>query len=80
MIPLRAWPLRLVTATGDEDLAAVPSRMRSFGVRRVPVVDARSAPPGILSIDDVVLALSRQLAEVAALVSWQSTREPEKRP
>lgn len=70
----------LVTASEDEDLAAVLRRMRSFGVRRVPVVDARGDLTGILSVDDALPALSDEIAEVAALVSRQSKREPAHRP
>jgi len=70
----------LVTATSDEDVGDVLRRMRSFGVRRVPVVDAAGALEGILSIDDVVAGLSEELAEAASLVSRQREREPERRP
>jgi CBS domain-containing protein len=64
----------LVTATEDEDVAPVLKRMRSFGVRRVPVVDASGGLVGLLAIDDVVAALSDALGEVAALVSHQAER------
>lgn len=70
----------LVTASEDEDLAPVLKRMRSFGVRRVPVVDERGGLIGILSVDDVLPALSDELAELAALMSRQAQREPERRP
>jgi CBS domain-containing protein len=70
----------LVTASEDEDVAPVLRRMRSFGVRRVPVVDARGILVGILSLDDVIPALSDELAEIAALVSRQAHREHSRRP
>lgn len=70
----------LVTASEDEDIAAVLRRMRSFGVRRVPVVDAGGVLTGVLSVDDVIPALSDEIAEVAALVSRQAQREPMRRP
>lgn len=69
-----------VTATGDEDVGEVLRRMRSFGVRRVPVVDAAGALEGLLSLDDVLLGLSDELAEAASLVSRQREHEPERRP
>lgn len=69
-----------VTATSDEDVGEVLRRMRSFGVRRVPVVDAVGALEGILSIDDVVAGLSEELAQAASLVSRQREHEPERRP
>lgn len=70
----------LVTATEEEDLRAVLHRMRSFGVRRVPVVDAHGALTGLLSVDDILPALSDEVAEVAFLVARQARREPERRP
>lgn len=70
----------LVTATEDEDLEPVLRRMRSFGVRRVPVVDGEGALSGLLSIDDVLPAISNEVAEVAFLVSRQARRELERRP
>lgn len=70
----------LVTATADEDVGDVLRRMRSFGVRRVPVVDAAGALEGLVSLDDVLAGLSDELAEVAALASRQREREPARRP
>lgn len=70
----------LVSATEDEDVAPVLKRMRSFGVRRLPVVDELGALSGVLSIDDVIAALADELAEVAALVSRQAHRESVRRP
>lgn len=70
----------LVTATSDEDVGDVLRRMRSFGVRRVPVVDERGALEGIVSIDDVIGAISDALADAASLVSNQRRRESERRP
>ena len=69
-----------VTATSDEDVGDVLRRMRSFGVRRVPVVNGAGALEGMLSIDDVVAGLSEELAEAASLVSRQRDRESERRP
>jgi CBS domain-containing protein len=68
----------VVTATEDEDLAPVLKRMRSFSVRRVPVVDERGALVGVLSIDDAVAALADEIGQVAALVSHQAQREAER--
>ncbi len=70
----------LVTATADEDLGEVLRRMRKFGVRRVPVVDAAGALEGILSIDDTVAGLAEELSEIASLLTCQRERESKKRP
>jgi CBS domain-containing protein len=70
----------LVSATEEEDLRPVLHRMRSFGVRRLPVVDERGVLAGVLSVDDVIAALVDELSEVAALVTRQATRESARRP
>lgn len=64
--------LPLVTASENEEIEPVLKRMRSFGVRRVPVLDGRGGLTGVLAIDDVVVALSEALGELATLVSRQS--------
>jgi CBS domain-containing protein len=68
----------VVTATEDEDLADVLKRMRSFGVRRMPVVDEEGALVGILSIDDAIAALAEEIDQIASLVSHQARREAER--
>jgi CBS domain-containing protein len=70
----------LVTATEDEDVADVLRRMRSFGIRRVPVVDESGGLRGILSLDDVLAGLADELAEAASLMLRQRSREFERRP
>lgn len=69
-----------VTATSDEDVGDVLRRMRSFGVRRVPVVDASGMLDGVVTLDDIMAGLSEELASAAALVMRQSEREEERRP
>jgi CBS domain-containing protein len=71
---------QVVTASEDEELPPVLKRMRKFGVRRIPVVNASGALTGILSIDDVICALADALAEVASILSRQTARETERRP
>lgn len=69
----------LVTATEDEDLHTVLRRMRSFAVRRVPVVDDAGNLIGIIALDDILDALAEQMAEIARLVSDQRVLERERR-
>jgi CBS domain-containing protein len=70
----------IVTATEDEDVGDVLRRMRSFAVRRVPVVDASGALKGIVALDDVLAGLADELAEAASLTMRQRIREAERRP
>lgn len=59
---------RPMFVTETTDLVAVLQLMRDMSVRRVPVVDARREVIGVVSLDDVVLALSSHLAAVADLI------------
>ena len=58
----------VVIARETEDAGAVAERMRTHGVRRIPVVDERGALVGIVTLDDLLKAL---LSEMHALVEAQ---------
>ena len=58
----------LVTAREDEDVATVLSRMTSFGIRRVPVVDTQGMLQGILTYDDLVEWMAEQLGGLTRVV------------
>lgn len=57
----------LVTATEDEDVDEVLRRMRSFAVRRVPVVDAAGFLCGIVTLDDVLAWIGDDIAEATSI-------------
>lgn len=65
----------LVRAREPEPIEDVVSRMRAFGVRRVPVVDRHDALQGIVSFDDLLEHLGGQLAELARLFPREQDRE-----
>lgn len=65
----------LVTASEDEDLDEVLHRMRSFAVRRVPVVDGAGCLYGILSLDDVLEWIREDMAEAVAISRRQVLEE-----
>jgi CBS domain-containing protein len=50
------------------NLDEVISTMRQLGVRRLPVVDDAGNIDGILSLDDVLMLLARQLGEIGEAV------------
>lgn len=50
-------------------------RMRARGVRRAPVVDHSGALVGLVSTDDIVDAISSELAGLAHLIASQPGRE-----
>jgi CBS domain-containing protein len=69
----------LVTAGEDESLPDVLKKMRSFGVRRMPIVNAEGGLEGILSFDDVVELLAEELSDLAGLIAREQKHEREVR-
>jgi signal-transduction protein with cAMP-binding, CBS, and nucleotidyltransferase domain len=54
--------------------------MLQAGVRRVPVVDQNDALVGVLSIDDVLEHLARQISHLADTLRREQSREVAQRP
>lgn len=48
----------------DAEISTATLRMRQHGVRRLPLIDARGNVTGIVTADDLVVLLGRQLADV----------------
>jgi Mg/Co/Ni transporter MgtE len=70
--PILAWE--------DEDLADVLKRMRSYGIRRIPVVDRNGVLQGIVTLDDVLEFLQEQVADMSILLSRERQQEAPKIP
>jgi len=70
--PIKAWD--------DEDLYDILKRMRSFGVRRMPVVDRAGSLQGIIALDDIVDFLAEQVSDMRTLLSRERRREEVPRP
>lgn len=67
----------LITARENERMYDVRKKMRSRGVRRIPVVDAQDRLQGIIAFDDLVDWMAQELADLAKLVSREQERESE---
>lgn len=65
----------LLTASEDEDLEVVLKQMRSRGVRRVPVVNAKGELQGIVSYDDIIEWISDGLSDLALLLGRERASE-----
>lgn len=65
----------LVTARENERMYDVRKKMRSRGVRRIPVVDAHDRLQGIIAFDDLVDWMAQELTDLAKLVSREQQRE-----
>lgn len=69
----------VVIASGSENAGTAIDRMRTHGVRRLPIVDDGGAVLGIVTLDDLYRVLADHTAALAAIVSKEQTREQRSR-
>jgi len=65
----------LVTVPEDYEVYEAMTRMREAGVRRMPVVNRNGALTGIVSLDDLLPLVAKELADLARLPSVGRKRE-----
>jgi CBS domain-containing protein len=65
----------LVTARVTDGLADVTTKMRTAGVRRLPVLDGENRLVGLVSLDDVLVLLGREVSDVAAAITAELAHE-----
>jgi CBS domain-containing protein len=56
----------------DTPIEGALGRMRAKGVRRAIVIDTSGALTGVISIDDIILSLSAQVAAIGRLLEVQA--------
>ncbi|HEX5373195.1 MAG TPA: CBS domain-containing protein [Aquabacterium sp.] len=71
---------RLVTASVDDSLFEAVSRMSEAGVRRLVIVDEVGGLIGLVSMDDVIVALSQALVALAQIIPSELRAERRERP
>jgi CBS domain-containing protein len=59
----------------EESLSAAIGRMRERGVRRAPVVSMHGALVGLISTDDLLPIVARELVQLARVASLQPRQE-----
>jgi len=65
----------LFTAREKDDILETMKRMRSEGVRRLPVVNADGGLEGIITLDDLLPLLAEQISDLVGLISCEQKRE-----
>lgn len=71
---------RLVVGRERESIGEGLGRMRAFGVRRLPIVDADDVLQGIVTLDDTLEHLADHLGELAHLLGRERARERAREP
>jgi CBS domain-containing protein len=66
---------RPVTAREGDDVLDALKKMRSFGVRRLPIVNEGGGLEGIVTFDDVVSVLAEELSDLSDLMVREQKRE-----
>ncbi|MDW8257971.1 MAG: CBS domain-containing protein [Gammaproteobacteria bacterium] len=59
----------------NDSLAAAIAKLRSRGVRRAPVLDQSGALVGVVSVDDLLFEVGRELAALVDLIAKQPRKE-----
>ena len=72
-----AMTANVLTLLETDSLDAAVTDMRARHVRRAPVVTVDGVPVGLISFDDLLLQLSRELSGIAAIIAGQGRPEPE---
>ena len=62
-------------AREGDDLIETIKRMRSAGVRRMPVVSKKGGLVGILTLDDLMDLMAEMLSDFVALIKKEQTKE-----
>jgi CBS domain-containing protein len=75
-----AMTFDLLTAREEDDIWDTLARMRSRGVRRVPVVDDAGSLVGLVTVDDLLDLLAEELAALARVIRREQLREGIVRP
>jgi CBS domain-containing protein len=69
-----------VTASATDSLSDALRSMRRLGVRRMPVVGVRGQLIGVLSMDEIIDALSGELSDVAGSIRNEQRTEETLQP
>jgi CBS domain-containing protein len=71
---------KLVSVREDADLHEVMRRMRSHGIRRIPVVDRAGILQGIITFDDLLEQIAHELHSLSWLLEREGDVERKQRP
>lgn len=70
----------VATALEDDDILETLHRMRSMGVRRMPVVNDDGGLEGLIAVDDLLELVAESMNDVVGLISREQAAEVQRRP
>ncbi|MDD1706692.1 MAG: CBS domain-containing protein [Methanoregulaceae archaeon] len=62
----------ILTIRKDAGIFDAIQEMKSAGVRRMPIVDAAGRLVGLLTVDDLIRLLAREMADIARIIGKES--------
>jgi CBS domain-containing protein len=65
----------VVTISEDRDIVDATQVMSSHGIRRLPVTDPQGKLSGVISLDDVLLVLGKEMQNVAGILKKELEKE-----
>jgi len=70
----RIMTREVFTIRKDTGIFDAIQEMKSSGVRRLPVVDAGGRLVGLITLDDIIRLLARELGEIARIIGKESPK------
>lgn len=65
----------VVTISEDKDIIDATKLMSAHGIRRLPITDVKGKLAGVISLDDVLLLLSKEMENVATTLKKELEME-----
>lgn len=65
----------VVTISEDKDIIDATKLMSTHGIRRLPVTDLKGNLTGVISLDDVLLLLSKEMHNIATTLKKELEKE-----
>ena len=62
----------ILTIRKDAGIFDAIQEMKSVGVRRMPIVDSAGRLVGLLTVDDLIRLLAREMADIARIIGKES--------
>lgn len=62
----------VVTIRGDKGIFEAIQLMKTAGVRRIPVVDIKGHLIALLTVDDIIRLIAREMADIARIIGKES--------